>query len=324
MASKAKRQRRIVLAGGSGQVGQALARHFVAAGEHVIVLSRRPAKQPAAWNTVVWDGATEGAWTEVLDGCDVCINLTGRSVNCRYNEKNRAEIYNSRVDSTRLVGRVIASASHPPRVWLNASTATIYRHSLDRPMDEFTGEYGGNEAGAPDTWNFSITVAKGWEQDFFDAPTNHTRKVALRSAMVMGAGHGGVFDVLSTLARRGLGGTIGSGTQYMSWIHEADFARAVDRLIEDGTFEGAVNLASPCPLPNREFMRELRQAWGVRFGLPAAEWMIEIGTFLMRTESELVLKSRWVIPGRLQRAGFHFQFPDWRTAAADLVRQMRA
>ena len=324
MASDGRQRRHIVIAGGTGQVGQALAQHFTAEGDKVTVLSRTPAVLPSPWTVVVWNGKTEGAWTSVVAGCDVCINLTGRSVNCRYNRKNRAEIYNSRVDSTRLIGRVISSLSEPPKVWLNASTATIYRHSLDRPMDEFTGEYGGGEANAPDTWNFSIAVAKGWESAFFEAHTPSTRKVALRSAMVMGRGRGGVFDVLSTLTRRGLGGAIGSGKQYVSWIHEVDFVRAIDTLIENDAFEGAVNVASPCPLPNQAFMRALRRAWDVRFGLRAAEWMIEVGTFLMQTESELVLKSRWVIPGRLQQAGFQFLFPDWRRAAESLVQQMRA
>lgn len=313
---------RIVIPGGSGQVGQMLARHFTQRGHDVTVLSRTPADAP--WRVLPWDGKTRGPWIDVLNGCHVCINLAGRSVNCRYNAEHRREIYDSRIDSTRLLGEVIGTLPEPPRVWLNASTATIYRHALDRPMDEATGEYGGSEAGAPDTWNFSIRVAKDWESAFFNATTPGTRKVALRSSMVMGSGAGGVFDVLSGLARHGLGGTIESGRQYVSWIHQSDFARAIDLLIANESMEGAVNVCSPGPLANRDFMRTLRQAWSLRFGPPAPEWAIQVGTFLMRTEPELVLKSRWVLPTRLLEASFRFDFPNWQSAASDLVRQMHA
>jgi uncharacterized protein (TIGR01777 family) len=272
---------------------------------------------------MAWDGRTRGAWVGELEGSDICINLAGRSVNCRYTEANRREIYDSRVVSTRLLNDVMGSLEAPPPVWLNASTATIYRHALDRPMDELTGELGGGEPGAPDTWRFSIDVAKGWEEAFFATETPRTRKVALRSAMTFSPDRGGVFDVFLSLVRRGLGGTIGAGTQYVSWIHEADFVRAVEFLIADASFSGVVNLAAPNPVPNREFMRVLREAWGTSVGLPAAEWMIEIGTRAMRTESELVLKSRRVVPGRLLRAGFVFEFAEWSAAAHELVARWR-
>ena len=313
---------RIVIPGGSGQVGNLLARHFHAQGHAVTVLSRNPKKTP--WRSVSWDGQTEGKWIKELEDSDVCINLTGRSVNCRYGAENRREIYDSRILSTRLLNAVIARLAAPPKVWLNASTATIYRHSLDRPMDEATGELGGSETGAPDTWNFSINVAKDWEAAFFETATPRTRKVALRSAVTFSADAGGIFDVLSTLVRRGLGGTNGSGRQMVSWIHGEDFIRVVELLIANDSFSGIVNVAAPNPLPNREFMRALRQAWCVRIGLPAQAWLIEIGCFMLQTESELVLKSRYVIPGRLREAGFQFHFPDWPTAAADLVRQWRS
>jgi uncharacterized protein (TIGR01777 family) len=312
---------RIVIPGGSGQVGQILARHFHAQGHAVTVLSRAPSAAP--WQVVAWDAQNRGDWVDVLDGSDVCINLTGRSVNCRYNAANRREIHESRVQSTRILNEVIAGLPNPPGVWLNSSTATIYRHALDRPMDETTGEYGGNEAGAPDTWNFSIAVAKGWEKAFFGTPTPRTRKVALRSAMTFSPDRGGVFDVFLSLVRHGLGGTQGSGKQFVSWVHDADFIRAVEFLIRRDDLSGAVNLASPNPLPNRDFMRTIREAWGMSFGLPAAKWMIEIGTFFMRTESELVLKSRQVVPGRLLGAGFEFEFPEWRIACRDLVARWR-
>ena len=191
-------------------------------------------------------------------------------------------------------------------------------------MDETTGELGGNEPGAPDTWNFSIDVAKGWEQAFFSTSTPLTRKVAIRSAMTFSPDRGGVFDVYSALVRHGLGGRQGPGAQFVSWIHEADFVRAMDLLISREEFTGTINLAAPNPLPNCDFMRDLREAWGIRIGLPTPGWMIEIGAYLMRTESELVLKSRRVVPGRILAAGFQFAFPEWPAAARELVGRWRA
>jgi len=313
---------RIVLPGGSGQVGSLLARHFHAQGHEVVVLSRHP-KSTAPWREVLWDGVTVGHWCSELEGSDVCINLTGRSVNCRYGAANRQEIYDSRIASTRLLNEVIESLVQTPRVWLNSSTATIYRHSLDKPMTEIGGELGGNEPDAPDPWNFSIRVARDWEQTFFEKETPRTRKIALRSAVTLSTDQGGIFHVLSNLVRRGLGGTNGSGAQMVSWVHHEDFARAVELLIMDESFSGVVNVAAPNPVPNAEFMEILRRAWGVPVGLPAPAWLIEIGCFLMRTESELVLKSRYVVPGKLQDAGFRFHFPNWPIAASDLVGHWR-
>ncbi len=312
---------RIVIPGGSGQVGHILARHFHAAGHEVAVLSRRPRSAP--WRVIQWDGGTHGDWIAELEGSDVCINLAGRSVNCRYTAANRRSIYESRIRSTHLLNEVIGSLAHPPQVWLNASTATIYRHALDRSMDEANGELGGNEPGAPSTWNFSIEVAKGWEEAFFSSDTPRTRKVAMRSAMTFSPDRGGVFDVFLSLVRHGLGGRQGPGTQFVSWIHETDFARAVEWLIAREEITGVVNLASPNPIRNRDFMRALREAWGTRIGLPVPAWMLETGTFLMRTESELVLKSRRVVPGRLLGAGFQFLFPEWPAAARELVDRWR-
>jgi uncharacterized protein (TIGR01777 family) len=300
---------KIVIPGGSGQVGHILTRHFQVQGHAVSIVTRLHSPDE---------------WADALEHSDVCINLAGRSVNCRYHAANRRAIFDSRIDSTRLLNRIVAALPHPPRVWLNASTATIYRHALDRPMDEATGELGGGEVGAPDTWNFSIDVAKGWEQAFFETPTPRTRKVAMRSAITFSPDPGGIFDVLLGLVRHGLGGTQGPGTQFVSWIHEADFARAVDLLIANEDFIGPVNIASPNPLPNADFLRALRDAWGTRIALPAPSWLIEIGTWLMRTESELVLKSRRVVPTRLLAAGFQFRFPEWTAAAQDLVARWRS
>jgi uncharacterized protein len=312
---------KIVIPGGSGQMGHILARYFHARGHAVTVFSRSP--RPAPWRVVGWDGLTPGGWIADLERSDVCINLAGRSVNCRYTAANRRSIQESRIRSTRLLNEVMASLSHAPRLWVNASTATIYRHALDRAMNETNGELGGNEPGAPDTWNFSIDVAKGWEEAFFSTSTPRTRKVAIRSAMTFSPDRGGVFDVFLGLVRYGLGGRQGSGTQFVSWIHEADFVRAVDLLIACEEFDGVVNLASPNPLPNCDFMRALREAWGIGIGLPSPGWILEMGTLLMRTESELVLKSRRVVPGRLLGAGFQFLFPEWPAAARDLVARRR-
>jgi NAD dependent epimerase/dehydratase family enzyme len=191
-------------------------------------------------------------------------------------------------------------------------------------MDE-TGELGGNEPNVPSTWRFSIDVVKDWERAFFAAHAPQTRKIALRSAIIMSPDAGGAFDTLLRLVRWGFGGQSGSGRQYVSWIHDVDFIRAVEFLIEREDFEGAVNIASPCPLPNREFMCCLRRAWCTSYiGIPAAEWMLAIGAIFLRTETELVLKSRRVVPGRLRDANFEFHFPNWRGACQNLVARWRS
>ncbi len=312
---------RIVLPGGSGQVGQLLARNFQEQGHHVTVLTRGP--YTASWQTVHWDGEHIGPWIEHLEGADVCINLAGRSVNCRYTANNREAIYNSRISTTRLLNQVIANLGDPPKLWINASTATIYRHALDRPMDEIQGELGGNELGAPETWNFSIRVAKEWERAFFETSTSCTRKIAMRSAITFSPVPGNAFAVFSNLVHLSLGGKQGNGRQFVSWIHEADFARAIELLIFRSDLDGVINIASPNPLPNREFMSALREAWGMPNGLWTPAPLLEIGAFLLRTETELVLKSRRVIPTRLLNAGFQFEFPNWHAAAEDLVYQWR-
>ena len=285
------------------------------------MLSRAPQKAP--WLVVAWDANTPGPWTRELDGADVVVNLAGRSVNCRYTPANRRAIKESRVNSTRVVGEAIAGAARPPRVWLQMSTATIYAHRYDAPNDEATGILGGAEPGAPDTWRFSIDVATSWERALDAAATPRTRKVALRAAVVMSPDRGGVFDLLLRLVRFGLGGQAGHGRQYVSWIHDSDFVRAVYWLIEHDKVDGAVNLAAPHPLPNADFMRALREAWGMRLGLPASAWMLEVGTWVLRSETELVLKSRRVVPGRLVQQGFAFEFPIWAEAARDLCGRWR-
>jgi uncharacterized protein (TIGR01777 family) len=313
---------RIVIPGGSGQVGTILARAFHRDGHEVVVLTRQPrAYHP--WRVVEWDGANLGPWQREIDGSDVVINLAGRSVNCRYSAKNRKDILQSRVQSTRVVGEAIARVQRPPRTWLQASTATIYAHRYDADNDESSGVLGGHESNAPTSWHFSIDVARAWEQALDNATTTATRKVTLRSALTLSPDAGGVFDTLLGLVRFGLGGRAGDGRQFVSWIHYEDFLAAVYWLIEHHEIDGVVNIASPNPIPNAEFMRILREAYGAPFGLPAPNWMLEIGAAFVRTETELILKSRRVVPGRLLEHGFRFKLPTWRDAAEDLCREWK-
>jgi len=310
---------KIVLPGGTGQVGAILDRALTAAGHDVVLLTRSPNGD----RQVRWDGSTLGDWARQIDGSDVVINLAGRSVSCRYTEENRAAMMSSRVESARVVGDAIAGAARPPKVWMQMSTATSYAHRFDAANDEYDGVIGGDEPGVPEYWAYSVDIARNWEAALDHAATPDTRKVALRSAMVMSPDRGGVFDVLSWLTRLGLGGPVAGGRQYVSWIHDRDFVAAIQFLIEHDDIAGAVNLAAPCPLPQREFMRELRSAWRMPFALPATRWMAEVGAYTIRSDTELLLKSRRVIPGRLADAGFTFDFPQWRTASADLAIRRR-
>ena len=311
-------QKRIVIAGGAGFLGQALARHFREGGWDVAILTRTPGQGGLSGRQVGWDGCNLGSWQAELEGAAALINLTGKTVNCRYTARNRKEIMESRVNSTRILGEAIGACVQPPQVWLNASTATVYRHTYGAPWDE-SGE---TEATAEAKDRFSVEVAWAWERELKQAKTPRTRKIALRMAMVLGLGSNSVFPVLRRLTRWGLGGRMGNGKQFVSWIHQADFCRAVEWLIQHSEAEGPVNLTAPNPVTNGEMLRTLRQVCGMPFGLPAAEWMLEAGAFLLRTETELIIKSRRVIPGRLREAGFEFQYPEIRGAFEDLNRML--
>ena len=330
---------RILIPGGSGQIGTLLARHLTTGGHTVTVLSRQQAQAMQPWQTIAWDAATEGPWLAELHRSDAVINLCGRSVNCRYTPANRQEIFASRVEPTLLLGRAIAASPRPPAIWMNASTSTFYRHSpdpvKDQPNDEFTGILGDlpsqrgthEPADLPETWSFSIDVAHRWEGALLAVRTPNTRKIRLRSSITMSPDRNGVFDVLSGLVRKGLGGTQGSGAQFVSWIHDQDYCRATDLLLAEPEItdetDGIVNLTAPEPLPNRDFLRALREAWHIRFGLPATRPMLEVGAFFMRTETELILKSRRAVPTVLLKHGFEFAFPTWPQAAQNLVRRAR-
>jgi uncharacterized protein (TIGR01777 family) len=308
--------KRIIIAGGSGFLGQALASHFLMAQWEVVILTRSPRQSPVSVRQVPWDANSLGTWQKELDGANALVNLTGKSVNCRYHARNRQEILDSRVNSTRVLGKAIAQCARPPEVWLNASTATIYQHTFGNPWDE-----NGRIAPSVEAKDlFSIEVANAWERTFNETRAPHTRTVALRLAMVLGFGRNSVFPVLRRLVRFGLGGKMGSGRQFVSWIHQSDFCRAIEWLLNRDDIEGPVNLCAPNPLPNHEMMNILRQVCHVPVGLPAPDWMLEIGAFLLRTETELIIKSRRVIPRRLLDSGFTFQFSMIREAFENLCR----
>jgi uncharacterized protein (TIGR01777 family) len=315
---------KIVIPGGTGHLGLLLTGALTSAGHEVVIVSRRTDTRVPGARTVPWDGRTAGEWMAEVDGADAVINLAGRSVSCRYTEPNLREMMASRVDSANIVGAAIARAARPPWVWLQMSTATIYAHSYDRANDEATGIIGGAEDGVPAYWAFSVDIARQWERAQMQAPTPDTRKVALRTSIVMAPGRGGAFDMLWRMTRWGLGGAVAGGRQYMSWIHDRDFVRAIEFLLARDELVGPVNLASPSPLPYRAFMAGLRGAAGVRVGLPATRWMAELGAFVLRSDTELLLKSRRVVPGRLLGAGFTFDVPEWPDAARDLVARSLA
>lgn len=312
---------KIVIPGGSGFLGRTLAKWLLAKGCEVVILSRSPQVIEGV-RLVTWDGRTLGPWCDELEGATAVVNLAGRTVNCRYHERNRKEMIDSRVDSTLVIGQAIAAAKEPPSVWLNSSTATVYRHRYDAANCEVGGLYGA-EREAKDA--YSLEVAHAWEGAFEAAYHGNdltgTRGIVLRTAMVFGAESGGVYETLRRLVRWGLGGTMGHGRQYVSWIHSDDFCRIVDWLVANPAAEGIYNVTAPEPLPNREMMAVLRKANGVRVGLPAARWMLEVGAFFLRTEIELVVKSRRVVPQRLLEEGYQFRYSTLAKAVASLQEE---
>ena len=306
---------KIILAGGTGQVGTFLANAFHQLKHEVVVFSRSPKTE--LWKTVSWSNDASDEWANEINDSDVVFNLAGKSVNCRYNKENQLKIIESRTHTTSAIGKAIEQSTNPPKLWINAGTATIYTHRYDAPNDEFTGEVGIQE-GFPKTWDFSIEVAEKWEAAVNQFNLPKTRKVIARMAMVMGSGKESVFDVLAGLTKKGLGGTQGNGKQYVSWIHELDLFRAIQWVINNEDLDGPVNFCSPQPLPNKDFMKIVRDTMSMPIGLPAANWMLEIGAVFLQTETELILKSRRVTPGKLEKNGFKFTYPGWKEAAREI------
>jgi uncharacterized protein (TIGR01777 family) len=311
--------KRIVIPGGSGQVGQMLAQHLQRRGHRVTVLTRGP--YTAQWQTVHWDGLTLGSWVEALESVDAVINLTGRSINCRPTAKNRAEVYASRIDSTRLLHQAFKMLARPPRVWMNASAATLYDRVLDAKGVDLPRSEANYVPGSPNGTNpcFTASVVRAWEEELFAGETPGTRRIALRSAVTFSPVAGNVFAVFANLVRYSLGGTQGNGRQFVPWIHETDYARAVEFLMEREDLEGAFNLAAPNPVRNRELMAALREALDMPNGFPAPALAIRLGALLLGTNPELVLDSCRAVPTRLLEAGFEFQFPLWAEAAEELA-----
>lgn len=293
---------KIIIPGGSGFLGQHLADYFMLKGFDVVVLSRREERSTVSVDGNIyykkWDGKTLDEWADSFENALAIINLAGRSVDCRYTEANKVEILNSRIEATKIIGEAIKRCENPPKVWLNSSTGTIYRHSEDKEMTEKTGEIGEG---------FSVDVATTWEKTFNEIHLPKVRKVLMRTAIVIGK-NGGAMKPLIRLTRFGFGGFQGAGNQYISWLQVMDFCRIVEWLIQNEAASGVYNVVSPKPNRNKEFMQTLRKVLKMPVGLPAMKWMIEVGAFFMRTEPELVLKSRRLVPERLLQEGFEFQY----------------
>jgi len=300
---------KIVLAGGNGYLGGVLAEYYRSLADQVIILSRKPAQKTGNIQTVVWDVTNPGDWQQHLNATDLLVNLCGKNVNCRYNEKNKAEIISSRVVPTELLAEVINGLSKPPKLWINVTSATIYRHAEDRPQDEISGEIG---------YGFSIDVCRAWENSFFSSATPGTRKIALRMSIVMGQSDG-AFPRLLNLVKFGLGGKQGDGAQYVSWVHEQDAARCTEYLLQNEELQGVFNCTAPEPVQNSEFMATIRSAYGMPIGLPSPAWLLEIGAKVIGTETELILKSRWVLPTKLLETGYKFLFPKLSHAVKDIL-----
>ena len=300
--------KKIVLAGGSGFIGQYLGRYFHDKAEEIVVLTRGKDSSTEICRFIHWDGENPGPWTKELEDCDLLINLSGKNVNCRYNQVNRDEILESRLKPTRLLGNVISRLQRPPSAWINLTSATIYRHAEDRAQDEESGEYGSG---------FSVDVCRKWEKAFWECTTPGTRKIILRAAIVLGR-EDGLIPRLKNLVRLGMGGKQGTGNQYVSWVHEQDLARITEWVADYGQDGSVFNAAAPGAIQNKDLMKIARVTYGIPLGLTMPQWLLEFGAIMIGTETELILKSRWVYPGKLLEGGFKFQFPD----AAEAIHEL--
>lgn len=297
---------KIIIAGGTGFLGENLKTYFTEKGNQVYILTRKPQHE----NEIYWDAKTIGEWKNMLEKADVIINLTGKSVDCRYHDKNKQEIYTSRIDSTKVLQEAVNLCKEKPKVWLNASSATIYVHSEKHLNTEENGVIGDD---------FSMNICKSWEEEFFKCKNEETRKVALRTSIVLG-NNGGAFPKLKMITKLGLGGKQGRGNQMVSWIHIDDFCNAVDWIIQNKNISGAINVTAPAPISNEMMMYELRKQYKAPFGLNAPVWQLEIASIFMKTETELLLKSRNVYPEKLIKSGFKFSFPTLEETIYNLLK----
>jgi len=318
------KNKKIVIAGGTGFIGQEMIKYF-GKENNIIILTRQLLNSKTNRNNysdlgqddltnvefIKWDGKTQGAWSKSINNAHMIINLAGKSVNCRYNEKNKKEIFDSRTDATEAIGGAIKNCSSPPLLWINASSATIYRHATDRPQDEYTCEFHND---------FSVQVCKRCEKAFNDQLTTYTRKVALRMAITIGPG--GILIPFFNLLKFGLGGKQASGKQMFSWVHIEDICRMIEWIFDHKEIEGTYNCCSPNPVSNNEFMQTLRKATGNKFGLPAFKWMLAIGAPVIGTELELILKSRWVVPTKILETGFTFKYPLLKDALNEIIKKV--
>ncbi|HCM34093.1 MULTISPECIES: TIGR01777 family oxidoreductase [Chryseobacterium] len=297
---------KIIIAGGTGFLGENLEKYFTEKGSQVYILSRRPNRE----NEIYWDAKTIGEWKNILEQADVLINLTGKSVDCRYHEKNKKEIYTSRIESTKVLQEAVNLGTAKPKVWLNASSATIYVHSEKHLNTEDDGIIGDD---------FSMNICKSWEQEFFKIKNEETRKVALRTSIVLG-NNGGAFPKLRMITKLGLGGKQGRGNQMVSWIHIEDFCRVVEWIIQNENMSGVVNITAPNPISNEEMMKKLRKQTNIPFGMNAPVWQLELASIFLKTETELLLKSRNVYPENLMKSGFQFLYPTFEEVVAELLK----
>lgn len=296
---------KIIIAAGTGFLGKNLEKYFTEKGNEVYILTRNPKRK----NEIHWNAKTLGEWKNWVENSDVLINLTGKTVDCRYTEKNKQEIYSSRIDSTKVLQQAVDQCINKPKVWLNASSATIYTHSetqLNTEENEIIGD------------DFSMNICKNWEKEFFTVKNENVRKVALRTSIVLG-NNGGAFPKLKLITKLGLGGKQGRGNQNVSWIHIDDFCKAIEYIIDNENMSGVINITAPNPLPNEEFMRKLRKEMKIPFGLNAPVWQLEIVSIFLKTETELLLKSRNVYPEKLIKGGFEFSYPNIESAFKDLI-----
>lgn len=296
---------KIIIAAGTGFLGKNLEKYFIEKGNEVYILTRNPKRK----NEIYWDAKTLGEWKNSIEDSDVLINLTGKSVDCRYTEKNKKEIYDSRINSTKVLQRAVDHCVNKPKIWLNASSATIYVHSETQLNTEENGIIGDD---------FSMNICKSWEKEFFTIKHENVRKVALRTSIVLGE-HGGAFPKLKMIAKLGLGGKQGRGDQNVSWIHIDDFCKAVEWSINHENISGAINITAPNPLSNEELMKKLRNRLKIPFGLNAPVWQMEIASVFLGTETELVLKSRNAYPEILIKNGFEFSYPTIDSAFQNLI-----